>query len=148
MNVMKKIVVFLFALFTFSIAKAQEKAVQIKDLRSNGVYTDIWEWKLDGKELNMIYIDKIMWAYQPTSEHPYTAIVYRIEFFKKEKRGIINYQIVNGNEEDFNEASYSWINDSTANVYLRNTKTGKTGGVVLNQLEMGGGIPIDYVKEK
>jgi hypothetical protein len=145
---MKKTFAFLMITFTFSAVKAQEKVIEINDLRNNGVYSEIWDWKLNGKELNKIYVDKILWAYQPTSEHPYTAIAYRMEFFKKDDRGIINYQIVNENEGEFDKAGYDWINDSTANVYLYNTKTGKTGGAQLKQSMMGNGIPVDYIEKK
>lgn len=129
-------------------ANAQEIKTELNDLRKEGVKTDIWDWKFEGKELNKVYVDKILWAYQPTSEHPYTGIAYRMQFFKQEKRGIINYQIVNGQEEDFDTATYKWENDSVAVVMLYNTKTKKTGGAKLTMGQMGGGIPADYVEEK
>lgn len=97
---------------------AQERTIPLGDIRGNGLYNDKWEYSLNGRELNVLYIDKVKWEYAEESENPYVSNAYRIQLFKKENEKIISYQMVFPHEEDFDGASYQWVNDTVADLKL------------------------------
>jgi hypothetical protein len=121
--------------------------INMNDERLKGVQDESVDWKYarEGRSPGVVYIDKLLWSYQPSSEHPYTAIAYRMQFFRQTDRGMINYQIINENDKDFDKAYYYWEGDSIARVVMYNSVTKAIGGATLEVSKMGG-VPED-IKE-
>lgn len=50
---------------------------------------------------------------------------YSVSFYRKENGKLTNHYGFWGPEEDFDKASYAWLNDSTVSIRLFNSKTQK-----------------------
>ena len=110
----------------------QEKTISINDIRKSGVSHH--DTSTASHNLSEVKVDKSL-SVNPKylNAEKDTSDAYHIHFFKMFEGKLKNYQITFVSDDNFNKATYSWVNDTIVSVTLINSTTNKSKNLKLSQ---------------
>ena len=125
-------IAFAFVQTALSQFNEREKVISVNDIRRLGV--SHYDTSTTGHILGEITVDRSL-----SLKHKYsdakkdTNDVYQVHFFKMYENKLRNYQVSYHGDEEFDKASYKWLNDTIVSVTLINSTTNKSRNLKLVQ---------------